>query len=146
MKNIVLVMLMAINVGVAFSEPSPGNPQSVESIRAKHLQMFEEIQEAFDAGDNKKVEELLDSLKLGSPHTSNDKLNQFHSYLSLGNLTDAKELAYALLDDSELSDADRARIHEALGYAYLQIDKLDEAVSEFKEILELYEKQNSIDR
>ena len=138
LKHFVLIVGAIVFADSALAE-SPIRKKRIKSAQTNYQKKLKEIQNAFDAENYDKARTMLNNLELDAA-ASKGKLHQFHTYLSLGYLTEAEKLAYDLLDDNEFSYIERAQIHNALGSAYFVADDLDGALSQFKKILELYEK------
>ena len=140
MKHIIIILIVILTTNSASAENQTSKTERVQSIRSKNIKIFEEINIAFHADDLEKVKELLDYLSLGFTSANKDKLHQFNASISSGKFIEAKEIASKLFENNELSEVERVRIHKFLGDAYFQRNNLDEALSEYKKVLELFDK------
>ena len=122
------------------SELSNSESGTIESIRKDHIETFGLIRKAYDGGDMDEVERLLNSLnqKPVKPATELEKrLRVFYRALINDEIIEAKELAAVLIEDNEVSNKEKAYVYKALGDYFLQRDDFDNAVIEYKKILEL---------
>ena len=135
---VVLLLFVGHNkVSIASDQINTSNKQ-VENLRKKYSANFDLIEKAIKEGNSDKVNKLIESLnQIPIKTESNSNIREFQESLSRDDIFQAKKLGYKLIESNKTSYTQKALIYRSLGDYFLYKDDLDNALIEYKKIIEL---------